>query len=47
MGKDYWKRVIDFEFLVEQGAITEADTQLFKIVDNAEEAWSVLEKSWG
>lgn len=46
MGKEYWKRVIDFDFLVEQGAITESDINLFEIVDTADEAWAVLEAGW-
>lgn len=46
IGKSYWKRLIDFEFLVEEGAITESDLTLFNIVDNADEAWRILNKSW-
>lgn len=47
LGKAYWKRLIDFEFLVEQGAILESDLALFNIVDSADEAWNILQKSWG
>lgn len=47
MGKEYWQRLIDFEFLVEQGAITEDDLSLFQMVDSAEEAWNILAESWG
>jgi uncharacterized protein (TIGR00730 family) len=46
MGKTYWQRLIDFEFLVEQGAIAEQDVQLFHIVETAEEAFSYLNKFW-
>ncbi len=46
IGKEYWNRLIDFNFLVEEGAITEEDLRLFKIVDHAEEAWDVLKDSW-
>lgn len=46
IGKEYWNRLIDFDFLVEEGAITEADLTLFKIVDHAEDAWDVLKGSW-
>ena len=46
IGKEYWNRLIDFNFLVEEGAITEEDLRLFKIVDHAEEAWDVLKESW-
>ncbi len=47
MGKDYWQRLIDFDFLVEQGAIDEKDLNLFKIVETAEEAFSYLNQFWG
>ncbi len=44
--KDYWQRLIDFDFLVEQGAISEDDLNLFKIVSNADEAWQYLREYW-
>ncbi len=47
LGKEYWNKVIDFDFLIEQGAIEECDLDLFKIVDNADEAWRILKQSWG
>jgi hypothetical protein len=47
IGKEYWSKLINFEFLVEQGAISEADLDLFEIVDSAEEALSHLCQSWG
>ena len=46
IGKEYWNRLIDFNFLVEEGAITKEDLALFKIVDHVEEAWDVLKDSW-
>lgn len=46
MGREYWTQLINFEFLVEQGAIDEQDLQLFHLVDNAEQAWDILEKHW-
>ena len=41
-GREYWRRVVNFDALVEEGCITEADRQLFDIVDEPEEAWDVL-----
>ncbi|MBL6614914.1 MAG: TIGR00730 family Rossman fold protein [Reyranella sp.] len=41
-GRDYWRRVINFDALAEEGAISETDRQLFDIVDEPEEAWEVL-----
>lgn len=46
LGKSYWQRLIDFDFLVEQGAILERDLALFKIVDSAAQAWDALQASW-
>lgn len=46
IGKNYWTKLIDFEFLVEQGAIAEADIKLFHLVDNAKEAYSFLVRQW-
>ena len=46
LGADYWQRVIDFEFMVEQGAIAEEDLRLFTVVDSADEAWMALKQSW-
>ena len=46
IGKEYWQRLIDFDFLVEQGAIKAADLQLFTLVDTVEEAWHYLCGFW-
>ncbi len=46
MGKEYWERLIDFEFLVQQGAIDSSDLELFKIVDSADEALAYLNSAW-
>lgn len=39
-GRDYWSRVLNLDTLVEYGTISEADRQLFDIVDDAEEGWT-------
>ena len=41
-GRDYWRRVIDFDALAAEGAIGETDRQLFDFVEEPEEAWDVL-----
>lgn len=46
MGRQYWSKLINFEFLAEQGALDAADLNLFSMVDSADEAWSVLQRSW-
>ncbi|WP_299563727.1 TIGR00730 family Rossman fold protein [Enterovirga sp.] len=38
----YWRRVVNFEALVEEGMIEEEDLGLFDFADDAEEAWSCL-----
>jgi uncharacterized protein (TIGR00730 family) len=46
VGRHYWSKLINFDFLVEQGAIDEADLNLFTLVDSADEAWNKLRTGW-
>ena len=39
-GGDYWRKVINFEAMAEEGVINPADTQLFHWVETAEEGWA-------
>lgn len=41
-GSDYWKRLINFELLVEEGVISPADLDLFQFADDAETAWNLI-----
>ncbi len=41
-GIDYWRRLIDFEVLVEEGTISRADLDLFHYTDDPQEAWDVI-----
>jgi len=41
-GSQFWLRVVDFDFLLEQGLISAADAALFSIVDTAEDAIAQL-----
>jgi hypothetical protein len=43
VGKEYWQRVIDFDYLVESGFISAKDQQLMAYVDTAEEIMDELE----
>jgi uncharacterized protein (TIGR00730 family) len=45
VGKDYWGRLIDFGWLVDEGMIAPEDLEIFRIVDSAEEAWEHI-KEW-
>ena len=42
IGSEFWRRVIDFDYLVEKGFISARDTDLFTRVDSAEEIVAVL-----
>jgi uncharacterized protein (TIGR00730 family) len=46
-GRDFWTRLINFDLLVETGMISPQDLNLFRFVETAEEAWSVLEAEYG
>ncbi len=43
VGREYWQRVIDFDFLLEQGAIDEEDLDIFWFAETALEAWQGIE----
>ncbi|MES2957515.1 MAG: TIGR00730 family Rossman fold protein [Pseudomonadota bacterium] len=47
VGREFWVKLINFEWLVETGMISAADLQLFRLVDSAEEAWQVLVQDFG
>lgn len=46
IGTEYWRKLINFEFLVEQGAINAEDLELFHMVESADEAWQRLYEHW-
>ncbi|MET0375635.1 MAG: LOG family protein [Rhizorhabdus sp.] len=41
-GEEFWRKVVNFEGLVEEGVIGEADLNLFRFVETAEDAWEKL-----
>ncbi len=43
-GRNYWTQLINFEFLVAEGTIEEADLKLFRYADTAEEAWELIKE---
>lgn len=43
-GREFWERVIDFDFMVEEGTIDRADTRLFQYVETAEDAWLAIQQ---
>jgi len=46
-GREFWTRLINFDVLVETGMISPQDLNLFRFVETAEEAWSILEAEYG
>lgn len=46
-GREFWSKLIDFDWLVETGMISAVDLQLFRFVETAEEAWDVLDAEYG
>ena len=41
-GTDYWKRLINFDVMVEEGTISAKDLQLFHYTDDPQEAWDLI-----
>ena len=41
-GEEYWRRVIDFDALVEEGTIDREDLELFVFAEKADEAWNYI-----
>ncbi len=41
-GEEYWKRLIDFEYLVKEGTIAPEDIKLFVYADKAKDAWEYI-----
>ena len=41
-GRNYWEKVINFQFLSDMGLIAESDLSIFKYADTAKEAWNLI-----
>ena len=41
-GRDYWSRVIDFQFLADSGVIADRNLDLFTYAETPEEAWQQI-----
>lgn len=42
-GESYWRKILNFEALVEEGMISPADAELVQFVESPEQAWSIIE----
>ena len=41
-GTDYWKNIINFEFLADEGVIRDEHMDLFEYTDSPEETWQII-----
>jgi uncharacterized protein (TIGR00730 family) len=44
VGKEFWSRAVDFDFLVEEGVIDDEDKDLFWMAESAKEIWDDIVK---
>ena len=41
-GSDYWKRLLNLDVMIEEGAIAPEDLKLFQYVDEPQDAWDAI-----
>ena len=46
VGKEFWKRAFDVQFLIDEGVIDSLDANLFATFDTAEEVWAHIVDWW-
>ena len=44
-GRDYWNKIINFEYLADLGLISDENLKLFEYADTALEAWKIIKSS--
>jgi hypothetical protein len=42
VGRDYWRRAVDMEFLAAEGTIAKRDRRLYCYADSASEIWNAV-----
>ena len=42
-GEEFWRRVVDFDALVEEGVVAPQDLDLFRFCESAEEGWAYVQ----
>jgi uncharacterized protein (TIGR00730 family) len=47
VGRDFWERLINWQFLVDCGLIAQADLGLFHYAETAQEAWDLISRHNG
>jgi len=43
----YWRRIVNFEAMVDEGVISKGDLDLFQYVETADQAWSIIAEHHG
>ena len=41
-GREFWDRVVDFQFLADEGVIHDEDIDLFRYAETAQQAWDMI-----
>ena len=44
-GREYWNKIINFEYLADLGLIEDQHLNLFQYADTASEAWEIIKSS--
>jgi len=47
VGREFWERLINWSFLVENGLIAQDDLKLFHYAETAQEAWNLIDRHHG
>ncbi len=43
-GREYWQRVIDLQFMADEGTIADEDIELLDFVETAAQAWAIIQR---
>ena len=43
-GREFWENVVNFQFLADEGTISDDDLDLFQYAETPEEAWEIIRK---
>ena len=46
-GSEHWKRLLNLQLLIDEGAISPEDMHLFQYVDTVDAAWQAIEDFYG
>ena len=45
-GEEFWRKIINFEALADEGTISPEDLELFKFAETAKEGWAIVKDWW-